>query len=267
MKRVLSIVLCLVMVLGLLPAMAFATEETGISFVFADIDAPSVGSKPSYSATYGGTGYTLDAGNNNFNYYKNGVGWYDVTDDKNVPTTGTFVAGHEYKVMIFFQCETDYVFQTDVTAQINGTDVSVTRLTDYTLMAELAFPRLPAEDLPIKNPFSDVTESDYFYDAVLWAVDEEITTGTGPITFSPNASCTRAQAVTFLWRATGCPEPAPMDNPFTDVDPNAYYYKAVLWAVGSNITTGTSETTFSPNASCTRAQIVTFLYRFIGGGA
>ena len=116
----------------------------------------------------------------------------------------------------------------------------------------------------IANPFKDVKESDYFYDAVLWAVAEGVTTGTSSTTFSPNASCTRAQVVTFLHRAAGSPEPASSENPFKDVKESEYYYKAVLWAVEEGVTTGTSSTTFSPNASCTRAQVVTFLHRASG---
>ncbi|MBQ6262376.1 MAG: S-layer homology domain-containing protein [Clostridia bacterium] len=133
------------------------------------------------------------------------------------------------------------------------------------------------------NPFGDVTETDYFYKAVLWAVEMGITTGTSADAFSPDSECTRAQIVTFLWRAAGCPgDEEPVDfiddgwfadpdeygeetetpvNPFGDVNESDYFYKAVLWAVGEEITTGMTETEFSPAAFCTRAQIVTFLYR------
>ena len=124
-----------------------------------------------------------------------------------------------------------------------------------------------AETQPSQKGFNDVKPGDYFYDAVNWAVEKGITTGTSATTFSPNASCTRAQIVTFLWRASGSPEPKTASNPFTDVAANAYYCKAVLWAVENGITTGTSATTFSPNASCTRAQGVTFLWRANGSKA
>ncbi len=112
-------------------------------------------------------------------------------------------------------------------------------------------------------PFVDVADSDYFYDAVEWAVyhDPQITNGTDPTHFSPDMACTRAQAVTFLWRANGCPEPTTDNNPFKDVAKGAYYYKAVLWAVENGITNGVSETMFAPDAACTRAQTVTFLCR------
>lgn len=124
-----------------------------------------------------------------------------------------------------------------------------------------------AETQPSQKGFNDVKPGDYFYDAVNWAVEKGITTGASATTFSPNASCTRAQIVTFLWRASGSPEPKTASNPFTDVAANAYYCKAVLWAVENGITTGTSATTFSPDAPCTRAQGVTFLWRANGSKA
>ena len=111
------------------------------------------------------------------------------------------------------------------------------------------------------NPFADVSTSDYYYKAVIWAVENGITTGTGATTFSPDRACTRGQVVTFLWRAQGKPTPSSEHNPFADVDSKAYYCNAVLWAVEEEITNGTGKGKFSPDASCTRGQIVTFLYR------
>lgn len=112
-----------------------------------------------------------------------------------------------------------------------------------------------------KNPFIDVPAGSYYEDAVIWAVDKGITTGTSATTFNPNGICTRAQAVTFLWRAAGSPAAKSAVMPFTDVKAGSYYYDAVLWAVEKGITKGTSDTMFSPDATCTRAQIVTFLWR------
>ena len=109
-------------------------------------------------------------------------------------------------------------------------------------------------------PFTDVPADSYYYDAVLWAVENGITKGTSSTTFSPDNTCTRAQIVTFLWRSEQSPA-AGSSNPFTDVSADAYYADAVLWAVKEAITTGTTRTTFSPDAECTRAQIVTFLWR------
>ena len=111
------------------------------------------------------------------------------------------------------------------------------------------------------NPFQDVPDDAYYFEAVNWAVANNVTNGTSETTFSPDVGCTRAQVVTFLWRAAGQPEPTEGTNPFTDVKEGTYYYKAVLWAVEKGITNGTSETTFDPDETCTRGQIVTFLWR------
>ena len=117
------------------------------------------------------------------------------------------------------------------------------------------------DDNTMLNFFTDVHAEDYYYDAVLWAAQEGVTGGTSDTLFAPNAGCTRAQAVTFLWRAAGSPKPETRTMPFTDVPVGSYYYDAVLWAVENGITKGTSETMFSPDATCSRAQIVTFLWR------
>ena len=114
---------------------------------------------------------------------------------------------------------------------------------------------------PQTGVFVDVATGSYYEDAVDWAVENGITTGVSANRFDPNGVCTRAQAVTFLWRAAGSPAPRSRTMPFTDVPAGSYYYDAVLWAVENGITKGTSETRFSPNMTCTRAQIVAFLWR------
>ena len=119
------------------------------------------------------------------------------------------------------------------------------------------------DDNTMLNFFVDVKASDYYYDAVLWAAQNGITSGTDAEHFSPNQPCTRAQIVTFLWRAAGSPEPKSMSS-FSDVSADSYYAKAVAWAVENGITTGTGDGKFSPDATCTRAQSVTFLFRAIG---
>ena len=111
------------------------------------------------------------------------------------------------------------------------------------------------------NEFIDVPAGSYFYEAVMWAVENGVTTGVSASRFDPNGVCTRAQAVTFLWRAAGSPAPRSRTVPFTDVPVGSYYYDAVLWAVENGITKGTINTRFSPNDTCTRAQIVAFLWR------
>ena len=117
---------------------------------------------------------------------------------------------------------------------------------------------------PVTNPFVDVKPNTYYYNAVLWAVNNGITRGTSATTFSPDEPCTRAQAVTFLWRAVGCPTPKGSQMPFKDVVKGSFYETAVLWAVENGITKGTSSTTFTPDATCNRAQFATLLWRFRG---
>ena len=132
---------------------------------------------------------------------------------------------------------------------------------------------MPASKVTIKpsfkkvttsNPFADVNADDYFFDAVMWAIENGITSGTSATTFSPNESCTRAQIVTFLWRAAGSPEPKNAAA-FSDVTADSYYAKAVAWAVENGITSGTGDNKFSPNETCTRGQAVTFLSRALKG--
>ena len=120
---------------------------------------------------------------------------------------------------------------------------------------------MKANGNPQTGVFVDVATGSYYEDAVDWAVENGITKGTDNTHFSPDGICTRAQAATFLWRAAGSPKPKTRTMPFTDVPTGSYYYDAVLWAVENGITKGTSNTTFSPNMTCTRAQIVTFLWR------
>ena len=122
------------------------------------------------------------------------------------------------------------------------------------------------DDNTMLNFFTDVHAEDYYYDAVLWAAQKGITGGMSDTLFAPNAACTRAQIVTFLWRAAGSPEPKTLSG-FSDVPADSYYAKAVAWAVENGITGGTGDGKFSPDATCTRAQAVTFLYRASGAPA
>ncbi len=117
-------------------------------------------------------------------------------------------------------------------------------------------------------PFTDVSPADYYYEAVEWAynADPQVTDGTSPTTFTPGKTCSRAEVVTFLWRAAGKPQPQNTDNPFADVAETDWFYEPVLWAVEKGITEGTSPTAFSPAKTCTNAHILTFLYRAVGAG-
>ena len=137
-------------------------------------------------------------------------------------------------------------------------------VTDYT--QDSTKDENPVElEIPVEEdvvlPFTDVTEDSYYYEPLQWAVKNGITSGTSDTTFSPDGDCTRAQMVTFLWRAAGSPEPVHAETVFADVEQSAYYYNALLWAVENGITSGTSATTFSPDAVCTRGQMAMFLYR------
>ena len=143
---------------------------------------------------------------------------------------------------------------------ISGNTITVKGVRNLSTFAVIPGSEVPEEQT---NPFTDVYESDYYYDAVLWAVANGVTNGTSATTFGPNVTVTRAQMVTFLWRAYGSPE-ATGANPFTDVSTSDYYYDAVLWAVANGVTNGTSATTFSPDMAVTRAQAVTFQWRAAG---
>ncbi|MBR3640159.1 MAG: S-layer homology domain-containing protein [Clostridia bacterium] len=130
------------------------------------------------------------------------------------------------------------------------------------------FPEFILSDELIPTPapvsFVDVKATDYFYDAVNWAVENKVTNGMDKTHFAPAAGCTRGQVVTFLWRSAGEPDPKNTNNPFDDIQEGDYFYKAVLWAVEKGITNGMDKTHFAPGAICTRGQIVTFLYRWKG---
>ena len=142
-----------------------------------------------------------------------------------------------------------------------GPKEAVTRGQVVTFLWAVAGKPEPASE---ENPFTDVQPGKYYYKAVLWAVENGVTSGVTPTTFGPKQVCSRAQVVTFLWAAKGRPEPKTAENPFTDVSSGAWYYKAVLWAFENGVTGGTSDTNFSPKNLCTREQVVTFLYKVFG---
>lgn len=147
--------------------------------------------------------------------------------------------------------------------EISGETLTIKGIKNLSVFAVLSGGE---ETVETENPFVDVFASDYYFNAVLWAVANGVTAGTSDITFSPDVTVSRAQMVTFLWRAAGSPA-AEGSNPFTDVSVSDYYYDAVLWAVTNGVTAGTSDTTFSPDAPVSRAQAVTFQWRAAGGPA
>ena len=178
-------------------------------------------------------------------------------------------------VTITVKPDAGYELDELVVTDKNGGEISVSDESDtkYTftmpsskVTVKATFTPVSEQPEPGSIAFTDVASSAYYYDAVKWAVENGITSGTSATTFSPDASCTRAQMVTFLWRANGSPKAAGA-NPFTDVNADAYYYDAVLWAVENGITSGTSATAFSPDMTVTRGQTVTFLHRANGSPA
>ena len=182
----------------------------------------------------------------------------DVTADRRSASAGTTVT-------ITVKPDSGYVLGGLTVTDDNGqavrlTDMGSGRFT-FTMPASKVAVETGFSKIKVENPFVDVKPGSYYEDAVIWAVGEGITGGTSATTFDPNATCNRAQAVTFLWRAAGSPAPRNTAMPFTDVPVGSYYYDAVLWAVENGVTNGTSATTFSPRESCNRAQIVTFLWR------
>ena len=174
------------------------------------------------------------------------------------PQTGVFV---DVATGSYYEAAVDWAVENGITKGTDDThffpDGICTRAQAVTFLWRAAGSPEPKTNT---MPFTDVNAGSYYYDAVLWAVENGITKGTSDTTFSPNMTCSRAQIVTFLWRSEKSPA-AGTANPFADVKSTAYYAGAVLWAVRDDITKGTTNTTFSPDADCTRAQIVTFLWR------
>ncbi len=170
-----------------------------------------------------------------------------------------------YQAFGYYNPDIYYIYS-DNSIQLDGFTVYGFRNSaaqNYARENKFKFVALDATD---ENPFTDLDENDYYYDAVLWAYnhDPQITAGTNKTHFSPYKTCTREQVVTFLWRAKGCPEPSSTNNPFKDVPADAYYTKAVLWAVENGISNGKSKTKFGVGDPCTRGQVVTFLWRAEG---
>ena len=199
---------------------------------------------------------------------------YSVTVDKTENGSVTVSPKSASKgdtVTVTVKPDSGYVLETLTVTDKNGNELTLKDKGDgkYTFTMPAGKVEVKAtfmEDNSMLNFFYDVPNGAYFYEAVKWAVKNGITTGVGNDLFAPEQPCTRAQIVTFLWRAAGSPEPTITRNPFRDVNAvtHSSYYKAILWASQKGITSGTSATAFSPDQVCTRAQIVTFLYRYAG---
>ena len=234
---------------------ATASKGTNVTITAKPADGYELGSLTATDAN-GSTLALTDLGNGKYSF---------TMPDGKVEVNGTFVKKSAQTFVdvpenAYYAPAVNWAVEKGVTEGTSATtfspDAACTRAQIVTFLYRAA--GSPAVKSTV-NPFTDVTASDYYYNAVLWAVENGITTGTSETTFSPNESCTRAQCVTFLYRAVGSAATAKAS--FTDVSADAYYAPAVNWAVEKGVTEGTSATTFSPDAACTRAQIVTFLYR------
>ena len=223
--------------------------------------------------------YTVSATatlNASWSYISSGSSSYDPTYSVSTPSKtehGTVTvspksASKGDTVTVTVKPDSGYVLETLTVTDKNGNELTLKDKGNgkYTFTMPAGKVEVKAtfmDDNTMLNFFVDVKSGDYYYDAVLWAAKNGITSGTDAVHFSPEQPCTRAQIVTFLWRAAGAPEPKAMSS-FSDVSADSYYAKAVAWAVENGITTGTGDGKFSPDATCTRAQSVTFLFRAIG---
>ncbi len=219
------------------------TPNDGYAVAKVLVDGKDVGAVKSYTFEDVKTGHTIS------------VVFMEAKSD---PQAGVFV---DVETGSYYGDAVDWAVSTGITKGTTDTTFSpdgiCTRAQAVTFLWRAAGSPAPKSSA---MPFTDVPAGSYYYDAVLWAVEQGITVGTSEMTFSPNLNCTRAQIVTFLWRSEKSPAAGTV-NPFTDVKSNTYYADGVLWAVGMDITKGTTAATFSPDDDCTRAQIVTFLYR------
>lgn len=219
------------------------TPDKGYEIAKVLVDGKSVGAVESYTFKNVTKNHTIEA-------------IFMKTNDKPMPDTFMDVPNGSY-----YEKAVDWAVKNGITAGTGDNyfmpDGICTRAQAVTFLWRVAgSPTSKTEVMP----FEDVPEGSYYYEAVLWAAENEITVGTSATTFSPELTCSRAHIVSFLWRAAGYPSAGTV-NPFTDVPENAYYINAMLWAVKQEITVGTTPSTFSPDEGCTRAQIVTFLYR------
>ena len=219
------------------------TPDKGYEIAKVLVDGKSVGAVESYTFKSVTKNHTIEA-------------IFMKVNDEPMPDTFMDVPKDSY-----YEKAVDWAVKNGITAGTGDNyfmpDGICTRAQAVTFLWRVAGSPTPKTEV---MPFEDVPEGSYYYEAVLWAAENEITVGTSATTFSPELTCSRAHIVSFLWRAAGYPSAGTV-NPFADVPENAYYINAMLWAVKQEITVGTTPSTFSPDEGCTRAQIVTFLYR------
>ena len=248
------------------PAGALSESDTQITVTYTEDGVVKIAKQAITVTAASGSSGTGSSGSGGGG---GGVSTYAITvkDAKNGDVTSSHkTASKGTTVTLTVEPDKGYTLETITVTDGSGDEIELTNKGDgkytFTMPASgVAVKATFMEDNSMLNFFVDVFPGDYYYDAVLWAAENGITGGVDDTHFAPNATCTRAQAVTFLWRAAGSPEPKSSAMPFEDVAADAYYYDAVLWAVENGITAGTTAATFAPNATCTRAQIVTFLWR------
>ena len=198
---------------------------------------------------------------------------YPVVENKGEDSNGTVKLSSNYStpgstVTVTVTPDKYYCVEKIIVRDASGKEIQTAKNADGTYSFKMPYSKVTVEAVYVwENPFVDVAEDTFYFDAVEWALKNDITEGTSETTFSPAAACTRAQMVTFLWRAAGCPEPTVKGCAFTDVDMDSYYSKAVLWAVENGITSGITATSFRPSMECSRAQMAAFLCRMANGAA
>ena len=252
-------------------AVSTSTAAGTYTITWANKDSVTFTGAENYDVTKTATG-TLTINNPSYGGGGGGSATYSVTVENAKNGTVSISPKSASKgstVTVTVTPDKGYALETLTVTDKNGKEIEVSAKNGkYTFKMPASKVTVKAtfmEDNTMLNYFVDVFATDYYYDAVLWAVEEGITSGTSATTFSPDASCTRGQMATFLWRAAGSPEPVSKTSPFVDVAADAYYAKAVQWAYEKGITGGTSATTFSPDDSCTRGQMATFLSRVADG--
>ena len=205
-----------------------------------------------------------------------GSGYYYTTYTITVEAAehGTVTASHKRaekgdRITVSVKPDEGYILDTLKVTDKSSNDVTLTASgdTSWTFKMPGANVKVSATFKPL-NPYVDVDENDYYYDAVMWAhyAEPQITNGMDKTHFEPMTTATRAHIVTFIWRAMGCPEPTLTECPFEDIEEGDYFYKAVLWAYEKGIVKGTDETHFTPKQTCSTAHIATMLYRALGAG-
>ncbi len=245
--------------------------EQVITSLNIQIDPPQAGGKPAADAKLSPDGFRLKStsrleAQSSQEVVIPGIRWMqsDGKGQMNEFGGSAFLADMSYTALISLICEDGYVFGPDpLTVKVNGEKAEVQRNEEDNTSLTVRFNFGVLEKT---NPFSDIRKEDYYYEPVMWAYfhEPQITNGVDDSHYNPEGTVTRSQVVTFLWRAKGCPEPKNPVNPFGDVDRDEWYGKAVLWAVEEGITKGVAENRFGPEITCTRAEVITFLYRAAG---